>query len=211
MPQGHGCFLVRQRVRMPRRRDEDRSLEVLVQVRSADAAPGHVDGDRTGAQNGFGDLFDRMSFWAWKRAAFTAWPFVDIGHGVSRSRPGPPRQRLHSRRKTRSLPTLSLVARVGQTSATGKSSKRQDKPNGSRLRESWRCTAQEFRTGIRAMEECGTRIPCGVPRQRLANVEIGTPPESSEKRVPAGWRRGSAQNRFGPYSMGRPVKHTIDL
>ena len=33
-------------------------LEVLVQVRSTDAAPGDVDGDRARAQNGFGDLFD---------------------------------------------------------------------------------------------------------------------------------------------------------
>ena len=45
-------------MRMAGRRDEDRALQVFVQIGAADAAPGHIDADRSGCDLGYRDVLD---------------------------------------------------------------------------------------------------------------------------------------------------------
>ena len=56
VPHGHWLFFVGQRMWMPGSRDEDRALQVLVQVRATDAAPGDVDRHRAGSKRRFFDV-----------------------------------------------------------------------------------------------------------------------------------------------------------
>ena len=58
MPHGDGCGLARDGMRVAAGRDEDRPFHELMQIRAADAAPGHLDAHGAGLHHGFGDVLD---------------------------------------------------------------------------------------------------------------------------------------------------------